>query len=471
MRKQAVGHRHSVPFRLGVGRHTCYTNVVGLRTRLILIVTLGLGVSLAASLGLLLRLEEQDLRVDAAQRTAALLSALAAPTSVLLTQGRLADIDNLMGELSMREQSLGLDAITLVDVRGVVIAETGDGAHFGKDLASTDAFVKRAIESSRALQDPEPPARPVRVSVPVQTGVRWATLIGTLDEKKHQKTLVERRARLLTSAVAVSGVGLLVLLLLLSWEVLTPMQGIARMAEKLAHGDLKARAPVRGASELQILATTLNDAARKLGSTQERLEEEVARRTDELRRANEQLSLANLSLEKLALTDPLTGLFNRRYLEQALSFEITRQKRGKRPFSLVMVDVDHFKHFNDSHGHPMGDEVLRELAKILQASLRASDIVARVGGEEFVVVLLDAELPLARTAADKLRKAVERHPFPHASEQPLGHVTVSVGVASWPRHGDTADAVLSAADRALYASKSAGRNRVTSADDLPEAKA
>ncbi len=437
---------------------------MGLRARLILIVTLGLGVSLAGSMGVLLRLDEHDERRDASQRAAALLSALSAPMSVLLTQGRVADLDNLMGELAHRSENLGLDGITLVDARGVVVASTDDSL-FNKDLAAGDPFVKRAVESSDALQDPPPPGRPRRVSVPVQTGVRWATLLGSLDERKLQASLVERRRRLLLSALAVSSLGLLVLLVLLSIEVLTPMSDIARMAKRLARGDLKARARVRGSTELQVLATTLNDAARQLGSTQEQLEAEVARRTDELRRANEQLSQANERLERLALTDPLTGLFNRRYLEQALAFEVTRQRRQKRPFSLLMVDVDHFKTYNDTHGHPKGDEMLRVLARILQQSLRASDIVARVGGEEFVVVLLDAELPTARAAADKVREAVQEHDFALAEQQPGGRLTISVGVASWPKHGESADEVLAAADRALYLSKAAGRNAVTSAPE------
>src|SRR5438128_1460838 len=141
---------------------------MGLRARLILIVTLGLGVSLAASLGVLLRLEDHDQRRDASQRAAALLSALSAPMSVLLTQGRVADLDNLMGELAHRRDNLGLESIALVDQKGVVIAGTDDSL-FGKDLAATDPFVKEAVAANRALQDPAPPARPRRVSVPVQT--------------------------------------------------------------------------------------------------------------------------------------------------------------------------------------------------------------------------------------------------------------------------------------------------------------
>ena len=417
---------------------------------MILIVTFGLGVSLAASLGVLLRLDDDDERRATSQRTAALLSALAAPVSVLLTQGHVADIDNLMGELSHRTELLGLSGIVLVDAHGIVLAETlSEGAaqeRYGQNIAVDDAFIARAITAPRALQDPEPPARPARVSVPVQTGVRWATLIGAIDEDALEVALGARRERLVLSAITVSSLGLIVLLLLLSIEVLTPIAAIVRMAEKLASGDLKARATATGAVELQTLATTLNDAARKLGGTQELLEAEVARRTEELRDANERL-------ETLALTDPLTGLFNRRYLDQALALEVTRQRRHKRPFSLLMIDVDHFKRFNDTYGHPRGDDLLRELARVIQSSLRASDIVARVGGEEIVAVLLDVELPTAEVAAEKVRAAVEK----------IGKVTVSIGLASWPKHGETPDEVIEVADKALYASKTGGRNRVTGA--------
>jgi diguanylate cyclase (GGDEF)-like protein len=438
---------------------------VGLRGRLILIVTLGLGVSLAASMGVLLRLEEIDERKQASLRAASLMAALAAPVSVLYTQGRVADIDNLVVELDAQKGALGLSHIVLVDGGGAVIAETGEllsaGARFGRRLAESDAFIARAIAARQALQDPDPPAWPQRVSVPVQTGVRWATLVASLDEERVRGQLAERRLRLVASAVAVSSIGLVVLLLLLSLEVIAPIREIVRAAERLAAGDFKSRAPLAGAAEVQTLAVTLNDAARKLGKQQEVLEGLVQKRTEELEMKNDLLARANERLEKLALTDPLTGLPNRRYLEQALAFEVTRQKRHKRPFSLLMLDVDHFKHYNDTHGHPAGDEVLREIARIMANSLRASDVVARVGGEEFVVMLLDTELPLAASAGEKVRAAVEQHEFKHGSSQPGGRLTISAGVASYPMHGGDGDEVLASADRALYRSKAAGRNRVS----------
>lgn len=426
---------------------------MGLRARLILIVTLGLGVSLAASLGLVLRIEEARERHATSQRAAALLSALAPPLSVLLTQGRVADIDNLMGDLAKRAETLGFTGIVLVDGHGVAVAGTDDG-DFGADLARLDPFVARAIATPRALQDPPPPRWPLRVSVPVQAGVRWATLIGTLDQDRIQRSVMERRWRLVASALTVSSVGLLVLLALLSVEVLWPVDNIIKTARRLAAGDWRARAQPRGAAELQALARTVNEAAHALSGTKEALEAEVARRTEELQRANERL-------EKVALTDPLTGLFNRRYLDQTLALEITRQRRAGRPFSVLMLDLDNFKHYNDTHGHPRGDELLRRLARILTDCLRGSDVVARVGGEEFLVLLFDTAADAALVTAEKLRAAVADYSFPFGEEQPLGRVTISIGVAQWPTHGEHVDRVLEAADQALYASKAGGRNRVT----------
>ncbi|MBI1948777.1 MAG: diguanylate cyclase [Deltaproteobacteria bacterium] len=425
---------------------------MGLRARLILIVTLGLGVSLAASLGLVLRTEEVRERHNTSRRAAALLSTLAPPMSVLLTQGRVADIDNLMGDLAKRAETLGFTGIMLIDGHGVAVAGTTDGT-YGADLARLDPFVARAVASSQALQDPPLPRWPLRVSVPVQAGVRWATLIGTLDQDRIQQSVMERRWRLVASALAVSTAGLLVLLALLSVEVLWPLDDIIKTARRLASGDWRARAHARGAAELQQLATTLNEAAHALSGTKEALEAEVARRTEELQRANERL-------EKVALTDPLTGLFNRRYLDQTLALEITRQRRAGRPFAVLMLDLDNFKHYNDKHGHPRGDELLRRLARILTEALRGSDVVARIGGEEFLVLLFDTAADAAVVTAEKLRAAVADHAFPFGEEQPLGKVTISIGVAEWPTHGDHVDRVLEAADQALYASKAAGRNRI-----------
>lgn len=177
------------------------------------------------------------------------------------------------------------------------------------------------------------------------------------------------------------------------------------------------------------------------------------------------LAIANARLYQetveLSLTDPLTGIHNRRHLFARLDMELARAQRFGTEVSLLMIDIDHFKHFNDSFGHPAGDEVLRGVARVIESSIRRIDTVARVGGEEFVVVLPGTGKADAAEVADKLRRAVERTSFAGGEQQPGGRVTISLGYCTYPADAGDALLLVEAADRALYASKSAGRNRAT----------
>jgi diguanylate cyclase (GGDEF)-like protein len=128
--------------------------------------------------------------------------------------------------------------------------------------------------------------------------------------------------------------------------------------------------------------------------------------------------------------------------------------------------MDHFKNYNDTNGHPAGDQLLREFAGILKTQSRETDLVARYGGEEFVVLATETPTPKVTTFAERIREMVAKHPFAHAQKQPLGHVSVSIGVASYPDDGQTPEAVLQAADQAVYASKKGGRDRVTLSSSL-----
>lgn len=163
----------------------------------------------------------------------------------------------------------------------------------------------------------------------------------------------------------------------------------------------------------------------------------------------------------LSVTDPLTGIPNRRYLFQQLDAEIVRANRFGTQLSVLMIDIDHFKHLNDTAGHSAGDEVLKQVSSILRNTVRKVDTVARYGGEEFVVLLPQIARPEAQEVAEKLRRSVEESVVQHARAQPGGKVTISVGVANLP--GDAAERVklVDCADSALYASKRGGRNRVT----------
>lgn len=184
------------------------------------------------------------------------------------------------------------------------------------------------------------------------------------------------------------------------------------------------------------------------------------------------LVIANIRLRETlraqAVLDPLTGLFNRRYLEQAFDRELRRAARKKRPLGLIMLDVDHFKRVNDNFGHDAGDTVLRSLAALLKQRVRAEDITCRYGGEEFLVIVPEAEPELVLARAERLRADMEALTVVHDNIA-LGTVTLSVGVAAYPANGGTPAELIRAADAALYEAKAAGRNRVVAAIGEPGA--
>lgn len=173
---------------------------------------------------------------------------------------------------------------------------------------------------------------------------------------------------------------------------------------------------------------------------------------NELRKQNEQL-------HDLAIRDGLTGLYNRRHSEELLTAEFERAIRYERELSLLFIDVDHFKNYNDHNGHPSGDEALKTIAGILQENTRKSDSIGRWGGEEFVVLAPETSPEAANTLAEKLRSCVAQHSFPGGESQPNGCVSISIGIANLAG-GDTLEKLIQQADAALYAAKSAGRNRV-----------
>lgn len=178
------------------------------------------------------------------------------------------------------------------------------------------------------------------------------------------------------------------------------------------------------------------------------------------------LAIANLKMRVMlrsqAMRDPLTGLFNRRYLTDLLELELRRAQRTNTTVGLVMLDIDHFKRINDTYGHPAGDMVLRAFGNLLKAKCRGGDIVSRYGGEEFVVVMPAASLQDATRRAETLREGTGLLQLTYES-QALGPITVSLGVAVFPDHGTTGEALIQTADAALYKAKQQGRNQVVAA--------
>ncbi len=186
---------------------------------------------------------------------------------------------------------------------------------------------------------------------------------------------------------------------------------------------------------------------------QARLDPQIRRRVKDLEQTNEHL-------QQLAWVDALTGCHNRRSLEKVLQMAC----EGDEPFAVAMFDVDHFKHYNDTNGHPEGDRALQTLARLLQRRLRANDVLARYGGEEFCLILREVGPEVAPVVLERLRNAITEYNFPFEDKQPLGDFTVSMGLAMFPADGDNPEKLIKSADERLYEAKRQGRNRLVGAD-------
>ncbi|MFC4310629.1 diguanylate cyclase [Steroidobacter flavus] len=248
---------------------------------------------------------------------------------------------------------------------------------------------------------------------------------------------------------------------------------IAALARTLVlHGRL-----ARRTRELEIELAQRQRAEAQLQATHDELENRVRERTRALETRNEELSRLRLALETanrrlrhLVAADPLTGIANRRHFDRTLDREVRRARREQRPLSLIFLDLDEFKHFNDTYGHAHGDEVLRRVARTLDESFRrGGDLVARYGGEEFAVVLPGVDAHRAGLYAERLRRRIWRLAISSGTGESAERITISGGVAAIapgsPGFHDTApDVLLRAADQALYRAKCQGRNRIAMAN-------
>lgn len=217
---------------------------------------------------------------------------------------------------------------------------------------------------------------------------------------------------------------------------------------------------IRGQMDAQVVSSILNELLAEHQRSREettQLLAELENKTAEKQAVEQQLSQAKKELS----TDALTNIGNRRTFDQELTAAITSCQEGARPLALVLADIDHFKRINDEHGHQVGDEVIKMLARIIQSTVRDTDVATRYGGEEFALILPGTGLEAAKSVAERIRKKFESRKLTlRHSGQSIGKVTASFGVAEL-RFGDNATILFQRADRKLYAAKSAGRNRVS----------
>jgi diguanylate cyclase (GGDEF)-like protein/PAS domain S-box-containing protein len=225
----------------------------------------------------------------------------------------------------------------------------------------------------------------------------------------------------------------------------------------LSRGMIWSRSP--GGKPLRMIGTHTDITSRKVA------EVAMSRTNVKLHSQIDEIRLLQTKLAEQAVRDPLTGLYNRRYLDETLEREVARARREGHPLSVVMLDVDHFKRLNDSYGHQAGDEVLKALGDLLRDDTRAEDVACRYGGEEFLVLLPSMPLDKACERAERWRAQLEKHTFVFGNF-PLS-VTASFGVSSYPHHAKTPDDLTHAADSALYNAKHNGRNRVEVFEEAP----
>lgn len=273
--------------------------------------------------------------------------------------------------------------------------------------------------------------------------VGWAVLAEIPAEAAYDQV---RRFRDLTLAlVACLLLGVTAIAYRLALLIVRPLERLTKGAAEVAEGDLAVDLPT-ATGEVGDLTYVFNHMVGRLRQSRQQLDA-----------VNETLRERNEELERLSASDSLTGLSNRRVLTQRLSEELLRSQRQNHIFTVLMLDVDKFKEYNDAHGHPAGDDVLKRVANILRTSTRAGDCTARYGGDEFAVLLSGNGAEAALQLAERIRDRVEEEEFP------AGRITISVGIAEFPHHGHTAETVISSADDALYEAKRLGRNRVTCA--------
>jgi diguanylate cyclase (GGDEF)-like protein len=452
---------------------TSRASSLGLRSRLALAIAV---MSLAVLTVLAWRLLE--LSRDVALRTqqeqgVALLQSLAPSVARSIAVHDLAGLDDQLSETLLQVEPSWSQMLYLVvhDASGERLLRADDGSGLAERASgwTSSTFMDCALSSDDACWQlrREPGEHSVLfVSVPASSGLRWGTLVGAFGLHGFEGSSQEWTQRGLAFIVVVAGAIFLVIWFSISRLVMAPLTRLTQAARRMEEGDLSARAQLERPDELGTLGTALDSMASRIQAHTEQLERKVAERSarirmqkEELERVNANLAGINTQLERLATTDALTGLHNRRYLQQALAFELARAQRAEHPFCLLMIDIDHFKRVNDTWGHGVGDAVLVALASLLGDKLRTTDLRARWGGEEFVALLLDSDRAAGLHAAEKLRATVEASEIDAGLEAPV-RITISVGVACFPQDGADERGLFERADAALYRAKEGGRNRV-----------
>jgi diguanylate cyclase (GGDEF)-like protein len=345
--------------------------------------------------------------------------------------------------------------VAILGERGQMLVRVGDSTPLAVELGEREY----TVEKPDRIILIEPVSRTVlpvddiySASAPVAHSNARVSGYVVLDVSRQRLVETRNTQMLIGLDIALGG------LLLGVWLALRMARGITRplvhiidVVERIGRGELGARVLTEEAHTLQSLGHNINAMAERVTLAHGELQQKVAQATEELRKRKEEAEL-------LARMDVLTGIPNRRAFMQAAEQEVLRAQRYGTPLTVAVLDLDHFKSINDTHGHAAGDHVLINRANLLAASVREVDSVGRMGGEEFAIIMPGTPLSEAIQAIERIRQAFEQNPVSDGEQ--LIRSTASFGVAEYPGADPTVDGLLAKADGALYLAKARGRNRV-----------
>ena len=338
-------------------------------------------------------------------------------------------LDSLREVLDQLSPDHTRDLYLITEQGRVVIRAEGNPADAMK-ATLPDATTRELTErEGQTITQARPQGREVMAVLRRIPQLHWAAVAETPSAETVREAGVLRFRTVLLLSLLILAVG--VLAFGVGVFVTRPLERLTEAAARVASGDLSVELPASGSGDVGYLTRAFNTLVSRLREKESQGE-----------------------LEKLSLTDSLTGLYNRRHLMGTLASEVQRSRRLRRAFSVLLADVDRFKQYNDTHGHLAGDAALVKIAEVFRRTTRQVDCVARYGGEEFVVMLLEANLATATMVAERIRARV--------AEQDLGEgsLTLSIGVAEYPDGGETPEELIATADGAMYRAKSSGRNQV-----------
>jgi diguanylate cyclase (GGDEF)-like protein len=344
--------------------------------------------------------------------------------------------------------------IHLVDQDGLLIVSSAPAIADGL-RTRLPASIKAALASEEGVTLTYADRRQGKLVASVRriAPVGWGVVAEIGYEEAYGRVVRMRNLTLLILAGVVLGIGLVAYLMALT--IVRPLGRLTAGATGVSRGDLQVDLPVVDYGEVGYLTQAFNHMVARLREGR-----------DELAAINVALGEMNRELKRLSVTDSLTGLYNHGHLLDTLQLEVERARRLKHFFSIMMIDVDNFKQYNDSLGHPAGDKLLNEIGQLIKASIRSIDYAARYGGDEFLVLLHEVGPEGARRLAERIRSSLATKPWNQGPDQ----VTLSLGVASFPEHGDNPDALIAGADAALYEAKRRGRNQTTAVPATAKSK-